>query len=632
MRSYNLCEGGYTLGIAFGTLLIAGLLLVSTSIAQIPPPSGGGGSSGGGGGWIVNATATNANGVVSQEWTWIVTYSGVVVNLGQPIQGKNNIWALTIGLDGKIYGGTGEGGTLFVYNPINNMSEQIGVVLSEDAVYSLATDEKGLIYGGTAWNSKFFVYDPLNKSITYLGQPITNGGIICSLAAIGSDIYGSTCDGGDSIYVGSHLFVYNSTARIFIDLGQPVAGERGSKISIGKDGKVYGGTSPNGYLFAYDTLSKEFTIIDKPVQGEGTAFPIITGKDGKIYFSLNESLYVFDPAKSKIDNLLELGRFIPVSGEFFWSLTSGLDGNIYGGTAPSGYLFKYNPSDHSISFIQPLVTETRIRALTAGIDGKIYGGTGWGAYLFYYEPPQLGSISGMKFNDSNGDGVKEANEIGLANWTIVLMNITGATIANEMTDANGNYSFTNLSAGNYTIGEVLKSGWRQTTPPEGNYGITITSAGEDVTGVDFGNTLVARPERNSISGFKINDTNGNGKWDTGEKGISNWTIRLIGIIGKGKKEKVIRKETLTDATGFYKFDNLSAGRYFVIEKLKKGFVATSPPVKRIRLVQSKNSMNNNFTNIPVQSRDKKDDKRDIDDYEAINRDIDKYKEDKFVFG
>src|SRR5659263_283333 len=49
MRYNILYEGGHALGIAFGTLLIAGLLLVGTSIAQIPPPSGGGGGSGGGG-------------------------------------------------------------------------------------------------------------------------------------------------------------------------------------------------------------------------------------------------------------------------------------------------------------------------------------------------------------------------------------------------------------------------------------------------------------------------------------------------------------------------------------------------------------------------------------------------------
>lgn len=131
----------------------------------------------------------------------------------------------------------------------------------------------------------------------------------------------------------------------------------------------------------------------------------------------------------------------------------------------------------------------------------------------------------------------------------------------------------------------------------------------------------------SISGFKINDTNGNGKWDEGEKGISNWTVRLIGINGIRKNTKVIRKETLTDAMGFYKFDNLQAARYIIIEKFKKGFVPTSSPVKRIKLAQDENFMNNNFTNRPVHSLVIINDQRDVDNYEAINRDIDKYIED-----
>ena len=173
-------------------------------------------------------------------------------------------------------------------------------------------------------------------------------------------------------------------------------------------------------------------------------------------------------------------------------------------------------------------------------------------------------------------------------------------------------------AGNDTDGDGL-----------GDTMLPYTFSGRIANGGDFlPLTIISPATPGSISGFKINDTNGNGKWDAGEKGISNWTIRLIGIKGLGKDSKVIRKETLTDATGFYKFDNLQEGRYFIIEKLKKGFVATSSPVKRIRLAQGKNSMNNNFTNRPVRSRDKKDDKREIDDYEVINRDIDKYKEDK----
>jgi photosystem II stability/assembly factor-like uncharacterized protein len=100
----------------------------------------------------------------------------------------------------------------------------------------------------------------------------------------------------------------------------------------------------------------------------------------------------------------------------------------------------------------------------------------------------------------------------------------------------------------------------------------------------------------SISGFKLNDINSNGRQDMGEKGLSNWSISLSGITGSGKDTKVIRKQTFTNATGFYRFDNLPAGTYRVIEKLERGFAPTVSPVKHIKLNQGEDSINNNFTN------------------------------------
>ena len=194
---------------------------------------------------------------------------------------------------------------------------------------------------------------------------------------------------------------------------------------------------------------------------------------------------------------------------------------------------------------------------------------------------------------------------------------------------------TNIIGGSYLGGNFWANpngtGFSQTCIDTDRDGICDLPFVIDANNIDYLPLAVPRAPptgaSGSISGYKINDTNGNGKWNADEKGISNWTIRLIGISGKGEDSKVIRKEILTDATGFYTFDNLSAGRYFVIENLKKGFVPTSSPVKRIKLAEDRNSMNNNFTNSPVHSRDEKEYKRGIDDYEAINRDIDEYKED-----
>ena len=81
---------------------------------------------------------------------------------------------------------------------------------------------------------------------------------------------------------------------------------------------------------------------------------------------------------------------------------------------------------------------------------------------------QTGSISGMKWNDLNGDGVKELGEPGLEGWTIYLDENSNGTLdptePSEITDANGDYTFSDLPAGTYVVAEVQQPGWEQTFP------------------------------------------------------------------------------------------------------------------------------------------------------------------------
>ena len=56
---------------------------------------------------------------------------------------------------------------------------------------------------------------------------------------------------------------------------------------------------------------------------------------------------------------------------------------------------------------------------------------------------QLGAISGQKFQDNNGDGIKNGADAGLAGWTIQLDKDANGTVdATTVTGAGGNYSFT----------------------------------------------------------------------------------------------------------------------------------------------------------------------------------------------
>lgn len=101
--------------------------------------------------------------------------------------------------------------------------------------------------------------------------------------------------------------------------------------------------------------------------------------------------------------------------------------------------------------------------------------------------PTLGSISGMKYNDINGNGHKNSGEGGLSGWTIYLdTNKNGVLDIGEpstVTDVNGNYSFSNLGPGTYKLAEVMQAGWKQTDHPDS---VNIHSGSNSVHN-DFGN-------------------------------------------------------------------------------------------------------------------------------------------------
>jgi len=78
------------------------------------------------------------------------------------------------------------------------------------------------------------------------------------------------------------------------------------------------------------------------------------------------------------------------------------------------------------------------------------------------------SLQGSKWNDLNGNGTWDTGEQALSGWTIYIDgNKNGQFDTGELstvTNANGQYTFTNLTAGQYTIGEIAQTGWEQTYP------------------------------------------------------------------------------------------------------------------------------------------------------------------------
>ena len=93
-------------------------------------------------------------------------------------------------------------------------------------------------------------------------------------------------------------------------------------------------------------------------------------------------------------------------------------------------------------------------------------------------------LSGLKFEDKDGNGLLDVGEGGLQGWIIKLQKPDGSVITTT-TDADGNYSFPDLPEGSYVLSEVLQDGWLQTAPASGSYSIDLQEAG--ASALDFAN-------------------------------------------------------------------------------------------------------------------------------------------------
>lgn len=101
---------------------------------------------------------------------------------------------------------------------------------------------------------------------------------------------------------------------------------------------------------------------------------------------------------------------------------------------------------------------------------------------FIFGESSPAGLSGLKWNDANGNGQRDDGEEGLQGWTIELDNGQSTT-----TNADGAYSFPDLEPGPYTVSEVQQSGWTQTFPGQGGSHTVTLESGDFAEGLNFGN-------------------------------------------------------------------------------------------------------------------------------------------------
>jgi hypothetical protein len=189
------------------------------------------------------------------------------------------------------------------------------------------------------------------------------------------------------------------------------------------------------------------------------------------------------------------------------------------------------------------------------IDAGIYGDVAMlGNYVWF---------------DDNANGLQDVNELPVSGATVKLYSATtGNLLANAITDAKGEYLFTNLPAGSYYVKfETLPTGYLFTkynmgnelnnsdVRPNTNTSDTLTlNIGDANLSLDAG---IYQNIIGSVSNLVWEDTNEDGIQDTGEMGIAGVELTLY------KNDGTKIGTSVTDGNGNYRFLNLPEGSYYM---------------------------------------------------------------------
>jgi hypothetical protein len=129
---------------------------------------------------------------------------------------------------------------------------------------------------------------------------------------------------------------------------------------------------------------------------------------------------------------------------------------------------------------------------TGYFDVTLSTGKPAGGYSFA-DAPATARISGRLFGDTNADGIVNNHELGLGGWTVYLdLNNDGKSDGDDIsvvTDLNGNWLFTGLLAGTYTV-RVLPVAGAIATKPTGGVATIKIATGQASAGTLLGERAI----------------------------------------------------------------------------------------------------------------------------------------------
>ena len=244
-------------------------------------------------------------------------------------------------------------------------------------------------------------------------------------------------------------------------------------------------------------------------------------------------------------------------------------------SAPDGYVFSGAMAGSPLPVDSERDGRVYTRAFTL-LGGARVEGVGFGLYT-------QSAVKGRVWLDRDYDGAMNGAEDGLRGAVLTLIAADGTQAAQTTSQRTGEYSFSGLVPGSYTLRIALPEGYVYTRDGGDSAAAHALDAqqtislGEIAMGMTLSDVNIGALQPAAVSGFVWLDADDDGRRQPADAGVTGARVTLIPLDG-GEETTV-----LADVTGAYRFEHVMPGRYALRFELSDG-LAFSKQVEGTRRV------------------------------------------------
>ncbi|HEY0008720.1 MAG TPA: SdrD B-like domain-containing protein, partial [Tepidisphaeraceae bacterium] len=190
------------------------------------------------------------------------------------------------------------------------------------------------------------------------------------------------------------------------------------------------------------------------------------------------------------------------------------------------------------------------------------------------EQPDESTLRLLAYQDKDGDKTFTAADALLPGITTYLdLNDNGVfenTEPTAVTGSDGFATYAALTVGTYRARIIAPSGYTLSVQPDAKLDVIKGGTATGSFGLTAGSTIGVGTA--SMSGYVVNDKNGDGLWSTGEAGIAGRSVWID--LNNDASHSANEPMVLTASNGKFSFTQLPAATFFVRQVLPAGWRQT----------------------------------------------------------